>query len=458
MIRLYNTLTRKKEPIPLAKKLRLFVCGPTVYDYIHIGNARTFTVFDILVRYLRHEKQKVFYLQNITDIDDKIIARAAREGLPWRAVARKFEGIFKKNMRGLGNTSVDKYARATAFIPEITSQVERLIEKGNAYLIDGDGWYFDLSTFPDYGKLARRTVAQAEDGVTRVDESARKRNKGDFCLWKFSKSGEPTWKSKLLGDGRPGWHIEDTAITEHFFGPQYEMHGAGIDLMFPHHEAEIAQQEAASGKKPFVELWMHVGFLQVGGDKMSKSLGNFVTIEKFLEQHGANAFRWLVALHQYRDPMEAGEQVIKSAEKNLADFGLFSGKLDFAAAHAAGKDTFDGKKYRDDFLLAMDDDLNTPRAVAVLFSMMEAINKNLWRIKKIDLAAAKKLLVELIGIFGIRVAGAKIPQKIWRIAARRELSRTNKQFGQSDALRKEIDALGYVMEDTPVGPFIWPKT
>ena len=458
MIRLYNTLTRQKEPLPLAKKLRLFVCGPTVYDYVHIGNARTFTVFDILVRYLRHEKQKVFYLQNITDVDDKIILRAAKETIPWREVAKKFEGIFKKNMHDLGNTSVDTYARATAFIPEIISQVERLIERGNAYKIDGDGWYFDLTTFPDYGKLGRRTITQAEDGVSRIDESSGKRNRGDFCLWKFSKPGEPTWKSKLLGDGRPGWHIEDTAITEHFFGSQYEMHGAGIDLMFPHHEAEIAQQESASGKKPFVQLWMHVGFLKVGGDKMSKSLGNFVTIDDFLRRHGANVFRWLVLLHHYRDPMEAGENVIQSAKKNLADFGLFLGKLDFAARRGGGKSGQDIQSYVNDFYDALDDDLNTPRAIAALFAMMEKINKDLWKAKKKDLLVAKKTLIELLGIFGIKTFDAKIPRKIQQTAAKRELSRTNKQFEQSDALRKEIDALGYVIEDTPVGPFVWPKS
>ncbi|MEK7195620.1 MAG: class I tRNA ligase family protein, partial [Patescibacteria group bacterium] len=252
-VKIFNTLSGKKEPLPKAPKqgLRLFVCGPTVYDYVHIGNARTFTVFDLFVRYLRGCGVKTYYLQNITDIDDKIISRAQKEGKNWKLISRKFEAVFRKNMKDLGNIFVDRYARATDFIPQIIKQVKTLIKKGCAYKIGGDGWYFDLKKFPEYGKLAHRTIEQAEDATSRIDSSGKKRNKGDFCLWKFSKPGEPSWKTDL-GDGRPGWHIEDTAITESFFGPQYEMHGGGVDLRFPHHEAEIAQQESASGKKPFV--------------------------------------------------------------------------------------------------------------------------------------------------------------------------------------------------------------
>ena len=221
-LRLYNTLSGKKEDLPVAKgkKLRLFVCGPTVYDYSHIGHARTYLFFDFLARYLKLRGYKVFYLQNITDVDDKIIERAREEGKDPLEVAAFFTQEYLKDMKALGVTTVERYAAATKYIPEIISQVEKLIKKGFSYKIEGDGWYFNISKFKDYGRLSRRTTEQAEDAISRIDESVAKRNKGDFCVWKFSRSGEPSWKTPF-GDGRPGWHIEDTAISEKYFGPQY---------------------------------------------------------------------------------------------------------------------------------------------------------------------------------------------------------------------------------------------
>src|SRR3989344_4550439 len=252
-MQIWNTLTGKKETLEISpeKELKLFVCGPTVDNYVHIGHARTFLVFDIIIRYLRSLGQKVFYLQNITDIDNKIIDRAAVEKMAPQELAKKFEEEYLKDMTSLGIDQVTQYARATDHIKEIVSQIGTLKEKGSAYEIPNDGIYFNLSTFPEYGKLSHRTTLQAEDSVSRIDESTQKRNKGDFALWKFERPEEPAWDSPF-GRGRPGWHIDDTAITEHYFGPQYDIHGGSIDLKFPHHEAEIAQQEAASGKKPFV--------------------------------------------------------------------------------------------------------------------------------------------------------------------------------------------------------------
>src|SRR3989344_5285411 len=281
-MRINNTLTKQKEEfVPREnKKVKMFVCGPTVYDYIHIGNARTFVFFDVVAKYLRHSGYQVQYIQNITDIDDKIITRAKEINEDPLVFAKKYEEIFLEDMKALKVTAVtdyDQYARATDHIDEVVGQVKKLIEKGHAYLIEGDGYYFDLSTFPDYGKLSGRTVEMAEDAVSRVDENPDKRNRGDFTLWKFFKEGEPFWETKL-GKGRPGWHIEDTAITEKYFGPQYDLHGAGQDLIFPHHEAEIAQQESASGIKPFVKYWMHSAFLVNKEKKMSKSLGNFMSL------------------------------------------------------------------------------------------------------------------------------------------------------------------------------------
>ena len=247
VMKLYNTLSRKKEILRprKAKSINLFVCGPTTYDLSHLGHARTYIVFDMIVRYLRKSGYNVFYLQNITDIDDKIIKRAKEQHVHWRNLSRKFEKKYFKDMTALNITSCNKYAPATKHIKQIISQVKRLLKKGYAYQIE-DGIYYDISKFKDYGKLSRRTVLQAEDAVSRIDTAKGKRNKGDFCLWKKSKPGEPFWASPW-NLGRPGWHIEDTSITEKYFGPQYDIHGGARDLIFPHHEAEIAQMEAISG-------------------------------------------------------------------------------------------------------------------------------------------------------------------------------------------------------------------
>ncbi|HJN62425.1 MAG TPA: cysteine--tRNA ligase, partial [Candidatus Parcubacteria bacterium] len=273
MLKTYNSLSRKKEALyPKGKKkVRMFVCGITPYDFAHLGHARTYLVFDMVAKYLKTQNYKVFYLQNITDIDDKIIERAKNTKKRPKEVSRFFEKEYLKDMKSLRIDSITKYARATDFIKEIQSQVKRLMKKGYAYQLK-DGIYYDISKFRDYGKLSKRTVLQAEDAVSKIDEGKGKGNKGDFSLWKLSKPNEPKWKSPW-GEGRPGWHIEDTAITEHFFGPQYDIHGGARDLIFPHHEAEIAQMEALSGKHPLAKHWLHSGFLTINGQKMSKSLG-----------------------------------------------------------------------------------------------------------------------------------------------------------------------------------------
>ena len=465
MIEAYNTLTGKKEALPKTdgKPLKLFVCGPTVYDYPHIGNARTFMAFDIFVRFLRSRKAKLFYLQNITDIDDKIINRAKEQKKTWKEIARTYEKVFFKYLKDLNISSVDKFARATDHIPEIVRQVKTLIAKKHAYLIENDGYYFDLSTFPDYGKLARRTAEQAEDGVSRIDVSDKKRNRGDFCLWKFSGKDEPGWKTEL-GFGRPGWHIEDTAITEHFFGPQYDIHGGALDLKFPHHEAEIAQQESASGKKPFVKHWMHVGFLTVNGEKMSKSLNNFVTVENLLKEHSADAFRMSVLMHHYRSPMDWNEKVISDAAKNFSDILSFVGRLDLVIKKRSGFRDGAGKTFADklsetetSFIRAMSDDFNSPAALAAVFSYMSTVQPYLWNLSARDAKLIKKTFTALFSSVGLVLKPPKIPRKAKLLALKREKYRSSLQFAQADALRKELDTLGFIVEDTPLGPFIWPK-
>ena len=248
-------------------------------------------------------------MQNITDLDDKIIARAREKGVSPKDLAMAFEKEYLKDMKILGVNSVSKYARATDYIKEIISQVQRLQDKGYAYKIEGDGIYYNIAKFKNYGKLAGRTALDAEDSVSRIDYSKDKKNRGDFCIWKFSSGVEPSWHAPF-GAGRPGWHIEDTAITEKFFGPQYDIHGGARDLIFPHHEAEIAQMEAISGKSPMVKYWMHVGFLTVNGQKMSKSLGNFITISDFLKRCPANYLRFFVVKNLWRSPVDYSESVL----------------------------------------------------------------------------------------------------------------------------------------------------
>ncbi|MEK9173331.1 MAG: cysteine--tRNA ligase [Patescibacteria group bacterium] len=456
-IQLFDTLSGRKESLekPL-KTLRLFVCGPTVYDVSHIGHGRTYLVFDALVKFLRAVGRPVFYLQNITDVDDKIIVRARKDGLTPKSISEKFFKEYKRDMKNLGIDSVSKYARATKFIPQIVRQVKTLIRKGFAYEISGDGYYFDVSKFKDYGKLSRRTVAQAEDSVSRIDDGIKKRNRGDFALWKFSKPDEPKWKTSL-GEGRPGWHIEDTAISEHFFGPQYDLHGGGMDLKFPHHEAEIAQQEAASSKKPFVKIWLHTGALTINGTKMSKSLGNFLTIQDFLNNYPAEILRLMVLSFHYRTPFDYSDEV---ANENLKKW---NGILEFVAKLRVSRKTKQGSSgiiihdLKERFLTPLFDDFNTSLALAELLKFISEIQPRVWELSKEEAKLVEGQVLDALKVLGFRVKLLKIPGKIVKLAKDREKSRGSKQFAQSDDLRKRINALGYGLDDTPLGPFLWPK-
>lgn len=476
-MKIYDSLSRTKKPLkkPLLRKLKMFVCGPTVYDDIHLGNFRTYISFDMIARYLKYRGYNLFYLQNITDIDDKIIERAKKENISWNEIAQKYENIYYKNTKALNITSIDKYARATDYIHKIVKQVQTLIKKKNAYKIDGDGWYFDLKTFKNYGKLANRTVEQAEDGISRIDASDKKKNAGDFCLWKFAEEakdlptlvnnhyqkgfrlvdGVPAWQT-ALGWGRPGWHIEDTAISEYFFGPQYDLHGGGIDLKFPHHEAEIAQQESASGKKPFVRIWMHTGLLTVNGGKMSKSKGNFTKIEDFLKKNSGDVLRFMALLHHYRSSFDYTEEIAYTAKKNLLEIRTFIAKLDLLK-NKKKKNKLRTKEHKKKFLEAMDDDFNTPKAIAILFNLMNEANKDFWNLTVSQSKNIKKLMIEILSTLGIKEIQVKISDDARKLAQERELSRKNQQFTQADDLRKKIEGLGYDIEDTPAGPLLLPK-
>lgn len=458
-MRLLDTLSGEKREVPRGKRVNLFVCGPTVYDHAHIGHARTYLTFDMLVRYLRAEGNRVFYLQNITDIDDKIIDRAREEKRPALALATAFYREHRRDMRVLNIKSVTKYARATSFISDMMRQVRILMKKGFAYTIPGDGVYFDISKFPDYGKLSRRTALEAEDAVSRIDESVAKRNRGDFCLWKFSKPDEPSWDTNL-GRGRPGWHIEDTAISEHHFGPQYDMHGGALDLKFPHHEAEIAQQEAASGLKPFVKIWLHAGFLYVDGKKMSKSLKNFISISEFLKNNKPDALRWIVFSHHYRSPIYYDSDFLDQHNRSWGGIVDFLRKLKFVekAGGRISPASLSPKKLLEKFEAearsTLDDDFNTPGAVAAFFGVVNAIQPHMWTLRRKDAKILRRHLTKWLRIFGFSPEITAIPLRVRILAWRRELSRRNEQFVQADALRKKIEELGYGVEDTPLGQFI----
>jgi len=465
-MKIFSTLSQKKETInPIKnKKINLFVCGPTVYDYSHIGHARNYIAFDCFVKYLRSKKINVFYLQNITDIDDKIIARARERGVTPKDLAIAFEKEYLKDMKRIGVNSVSKYARATAHIKEIITQVKKLQEKGFAYTIDGDGIYYDISKFKNYGKLSGRTILQAEDAVSRIDYSKDKRNRGDFCLWKFNQdSSEPSWKAEF-GKGRPGWHIEDTAITEKYFGSQYDIHGAARDLIFPHHEAEIAQMEAISGKRPMAKYWMHVGFLTVNGQKMSKSLNNFIIITDILNRCSVANLRFLVIKNLWRSPVdfsESGLMEIKSLSEKIEEFlrrlkALKNIKIDRRQQSKNQKIIKDAKT---NFYNELDDDFNTPKAFAVLFEFMKTINQFLDDniLSKKESSEIYKFFEDINKIFGIidyKRVNQIIPIKIKKLAKDREKFRKNQEWEKADEARKEIEKQGYVIEDKKDGVVI----
>lgn len=461
MLKLLNTLTSQKEEfVPIkGNHVGMFVCGPTVYDYSHIGHIRTYVVFDVVAKYLRHKGFKLKYIMNITDIDDRIIDRAKEEGKDWKEISEFYEREFLENMKALGVDGVDKYIRATDHIKEMIKQVGTLLEKGYGYRID-EGIYFDISKFEDYGKLAKRTVGQAEDAVSRIDDSVGKRNKGDFVLWRFSEPGKPSWPSPW-GDGRPGWHIEDTAITEKYLGTQYDIHGGGQDLIFPHHEAEITQQESASGKKPFVLYWLHSGLVTVNGQKMSKSLKNYIAIREALKDYSPEALRFLAIASHYRSSVEYREDLVKQSEAAIQRIREMVRKLEVIKKKGEKEEKveFDEiiKNTKLEFENKMDDDFNTPEALAALFNFIRLVNASIAE-SSLDRRSAERVLSflsEVDEIFGIvPSAESPIPDNVSQMVIERERLRKEKAWLEADKVRDELQNLGYSVEDTPYGPFV----
>lgn len=437
-----NTLSKKTEEFePIVKgKVNFFVCGPTVYDFPHLGHAKTYTQFDFIVRYLRYRGFEVNYVQNITDIDDKIINRSIEKGVGWSDLAREFENVYIDDMKALGNDSVTKYARATDYIHEIVGQVKVLMDKGFAYQIS-DGIYYEVAKFAGYGKLSGRTELQAEDSISRIDENKEKRGWNDFCLWKISKEGEPFWETEL-GKGRPGWHIEDTAITETLFGPQYDIHGGAVDLIFPHHEAEISQIEAASGKSPMVKYWLHTGFLNIDSKKMSKSKGNFKTIREALAQYDFRVLRYLFLGSHYRSAMDFTDTILEQSKNSLKRIQEFVDKIDKSVENQDEKKVVEELKIK--INKALGNDFDTPTAFATLFEFI--------RMQNTKGTAGKYVydyFIELNGFLNIlEFEKEEIPNEIKDLAKKRIEAKMNKDWVEADRLREEIKKEGYLVEDT----------
>lgn len=453
-IEIYNTLTRRKEEfVPMVPGVvKMFVCGPTVYDLSHVGHAKTYTQFDFVARYLRKRGYNLTYAQNITDIDDKIIGRANELGIAPHELAAEYEASYREDMAILHNTSVDKYARAHEHIDQIVAQVQKLIERGHAYRLD-DGWYFDLRTFLGYGKLSGRTEIEAEDSVARIDENDKKRNPGDFALWKARKAGEPYWDTPL-GQGRPGWHIEDTAITETLFGPQYDVHGGAMDLIFPHHEAEIAQMEAASGKEPLVRYWMHGGLLRVDGAKMAKSAGNFMTIRDALEVADFRTLRYAFLSQHYRSSMELNEVTIENSRSARRRVENFARLIDPSRPETEASVAL-SKRVRDAFFGRLDDDFDTPGALAVLFDFIREKNRS-GESPGQSVASFLRDVDDLFDAFDLdvrKIDSATIEAELDR---RREL-RVARKFHEADAIRSNLESRGIVIADTAEGTRWWVK-
>ena len=453
MLKIYNDLSRSKETFePLQPgKVNLYVCGMTVYDLCHLGHARVMVVFDVVYRYLKAVGYDVTYIRNITDIDDKIINRANENGEPFHELTERFIQAMHEDSDALGIIPPDAEPKATDHIAEIICMCEKLIEKGHAYVADNGDVYYDVYSFPTYGKLSGKSLDDLQAGA-RVEPGDVKRNPLDFALWKSAKPDEPSWQSPW-GYGRPGWHIECSAMSTKALGDTFDIHGGGADLTFPHHENEIAQSEGATGH-PFVKYWMHNGFVRINDEKMSKSLGNFFTVREILERYQAEEVRYFILTSQYRSPLNYSDEHLDNARNALTRFYTALRGLPEATPTA---DT----QFEKDFHAAMQDDFNTPEALATLFELVREIN----RVRAEDETAAAALgallrqLGDLIGILQSDAesylrGGASANDgdaEIDALVAQRNEAKANKDWGTADEIRNKLQEMGIVLEDGPSG-------
>ena len=460
-MKVFNTLTRKKEEfIPITEgEYKIYVCGPTVYNYIHIGNARPAVVFDTLRRYLEYKGNKVKYVSNITDIDDKIIKRANEEGISFDEVARKYENEYYTDLQGLNVRFADVRPRVSDHIPEIIDIVETLIEKGHAYRTENGDVYFRVHSFDEYGKLSHQPLEELESGA-RIAVDEIKESPADFALWKASKPGEPHWASPF-SEGRPGWHIECSAMSRKHLGETIDLHCGGQDLIFPHHENEIAQSECASDKE-FARYWMHNAYINVDNQKMSKSLNNFFTVRDIANEYGYEPIRYFQLTAHYRSPLNFTKEVMEQCKSSLERLYTARDHLDFLIDHTTGTETVlkqAADKAKAEFIAVMDDDLNTADALSKIFELVSAINTTGDKQDKETLEYTAKIFDELCGVMGLLYNRKtdEIPQKVKDLVEERTQVRKEKNWARADEIRDELARLGYVVKDTPQGPQILAK-
>ena len=461
-MQIFNTLTRQKEEfIPQTPgEYRIYVCGPTVYNYIHVGNARPMIVFDTLRRYLEYRGKKVYYVSNITDIDDKLIAKGQQEGVSMQEVARKFEAEYIKDSEGLNVMEPTVRPRATEHIGEIIKIVKDLVASGHAYPARNGDVYFRVKSDPGYGKLSHLNLDDLESGNralrSQMDDDL-KEDPADFAVWKAAKPGEPYWNSPW-GHGRPGWHIECSAMARKHLGNTIDLHCGGQDLIFPHHENEIAQSECANGCT-FSRYWMHNGFLNINNQKMSKSANNFFTVREIADKYGYEPIRYFMLTAGYRMPLNYTVELIESCKSSLERLYTCRDNLDFAIEHAHSTDTTLVEKAnaaKEKFITAMDDDLNTPDALAAIFEFVKEINTLSDAADKASLQAAADMFDELTGVLGLvynRKTSA-VPQEVLDLVEERTAAKKAKDFARADAIRAQLTEMGWSVADTAQGPQI----
>ena len=459
-MRIYNTLTREKQELKTIKEneLLMYACGPTVYNFIHIGNARPLCVFDTMRRYMEYRGYKVNFVQNFTDVDDKIIKRAVEENSTFTEVSEKYIKEFWTDAEGLNVKKATYHPKATENIDEIIKIVETLVEKGYAYESNGDV-YFSPKKFEEYGKLSHQPLEDLEAGA-RISVGESKKEPMDFALWKAAKPDEPYWDSPW-GKGRPGWHIECSAMVRRYLGETIDIHCGGQDLIFPHHENEIAQSECCNAK-PFANYWMHNGYINVDNEKMSKSKGNFFTVRDVADQYGYEPIRYLLISSQYRSPINYSADIIEQCKASLTRLYNCRDNLDFAMENTDiekndGDETIAESlaKYREKFISAMDDDLNTADALAAIFDLVRDINTNVITDKpsKFLCDEAAKLFDELCDVLGLVYNRKKesLDEEIEALIEQRTQARKEKNWALADKIRDDLKAQGIVIEDTPQG-------
>ncbi len=460
-MKLYNSLTRQKEDFVSITpgEVKIYACGPTVYDFFHIGNARPFIVFDTLRRYFEYIGYKVTFVQNFTDIDDKMIKRANEEGISVKELADRFIAEYKVDAEGLGIEEASVHPRATEHINEIIELVKKLIDGGYAYEVDGDV-YYSTKKFAEYGKLSHQPLDELEAGA-RISVDERKKDAMDFALWKAQKPGEPAWESPW-GMGRPGWHIECSAMATKYLGETIDIHAGGKDLIFPHHENEIAQSEAANGK-PFAHFWLHNGYINIDNIKMSKSKGNFFTVRDIVKDFDYEVVRFFMLSAHYRSPINFSRDLLLQSATALERLYNCKSKLEFAINNAC-EDTSSAdaefvaqiEQCKKDFCAALDDDINTAGATAAMFEMSRAINTALDVMpapSKNALENAFDIFAELGGVLGIlhKKENDSLDSDIEELIKKRTDARAAKDFKTADEIRDKLTAMGIILEDTPGG-------